>query len=1724
MAAKAVEIQKFERLDGRPVPLSWEYALHRALSDLYQFLPAQDQKILACFRAYMGEIGPFAITNYSIPKIPSGVYLEHPISTTLLSIRKSVQSEALMRLSAIMVCAALDPANSIGNGPKKLVKFAEKIRGVIGDPNSVLKLRLSEARSIPQLVQIVEKDLARPDYDPKDDFGKLWKSWLRDTITRWMRGSADHLRLGLESGSLLPALDAPALPVLTVNLPDSDDGTEITSYLVEETPAKEEEPSARARYSRAKLGMMTRTSEGDLLANPSQKLPEPLIIRSVAATITAARSALQTKSLSGAEPFIALGLLIATGLREIELSDIVWGDKADESNLVLDQAFPMLYRRVCRPPNAAKADHIPETWLDTTSEYFGFPIPPTLYAMIKELAGLAGPSNGQPVFGILTAAISPPYQLREVIKSLVPEAAIGSGRFRLIMASKLAHQFGPEIPQVIMADTFSLSAAPAYYGSIAKDRVFQFVANIQKVWFGEVCTPKLSSKKYIGSRITLNDEGARKWPESLQKSHNSLARSKHSTDIALLSDQRNRLAAALVSATGHRPTNQIGSIDLDQVIPEYGLIILRDKQSDMLRSTRIAATGKLWLSDLRCYLDRLVNIVNSEPDTPLGKHALAILRSEAPIFSLPDSDGEIKAFNAASLRATMPVELQSNDNFYRHRLNQYLQKIGLDPELRHFQMGWVVSPANALADLSPLAAADLGRLIGPSIDEMLIKDGWYAPSKRITAWNWQGIPLRVDKDWDSVVRDHEQDHKKNIQTLIEKLREERKAIAEKVMPRMVAAFAIHFPKLMISQDKFELVPAPGYENQRNHEMLSEHYGLICDQVRQNDSNPADSSEAVVARDLLYRLIKKARNAGLVVGPLPSRIFFSPKDQPSPFPPGLGLAVRQAEAFKALVIQRAGLKGANESSVLALLSVLAFSPYRNFQAAKAAVQGAKRIVIGQNSNGILRLPAKFEKQEVQMVFGGIAAVLLGKLTASQKTLNPPSEERISSWLAKHCKRLFDENTPLRSHSAQLESILRMAGRLELSGSERLAMLEHDVLSTVPTYRSLADDDNWPVQTSIQELASENDNLIETYDKSDSKLNVVEPEHIRTHSGYRRLTYLLNPVTRSPNDKNLSDGHRGWREKLNKDLERYIIEFGERSNLGVLAGFVRRRLLDGGDHRKKLSHSTLYKELTYFGSALLGLMGKKSLLNLNGSGFQEVYLALLHGKPVASRAHVYENLRLFHKYLMRIHDVAAVSFDTIAEFAGPRVNRSDMGLLTIAETRAALKQLHNDLNEEVLRAETSPSILRLCNLRIVMFYILEASGMRPGSVHGLTLGDIHLIDYGQDFIHIHKTGEYGQAKSQASVGFFPLVGELWEEGREWVIRYIENEKSLLSGLKWWTIPLFAESLGSRIRFSQSYLTQRFDQLVKWASNEKNARTYWLRKNRITSKHRIAISRNRPMARDVYNAISSSGQAGITVALTNYISDPKVVMSHNLRDSNSVSRETMLQVSSMPAAVLDMAWARNRGKGYEDKAQPILSRMDLKVSSKPEERLTPPPPLKRPKQLLPIHIDSYARAQQHFGVRSEAILRSGISDVQADLLDIAARKLLTFRGLTPWKLPEMKIHKAVLKSARELHGTKSFFKLLETMPSDDLVLLSEAWVRQSHIHKRFSADVILILDNQALQNSAIRLLEQFSSLKLSIDSEEGEVVLKRSVTTSRELGHSSAFEWVLVIIWIFKNSMHS
>ena len=134
-----------------------------------------------------------------------------------------------------------------------------------------------------------------------------------------------------------------------------------------------------------------------------------------------------------------------------------------------------------------------------------------------------------------------------------------------------------------MSDTFGMSAIPAYYSSIPEADLATFIAGIQSRRFGEHVSVNTQQTGFVGSRLVLTEPAAKIWPRMLHEALKSASRRSQGWADEWRA-QRNHLAAALCACTGHRPEDALGRIFLGDVIPEYGLIILQDKQVDALRA------------------------------------------------------------------------------------------------------------------------------------------------------------------------------------------------------------------------------------------------------------------------------------------------------------------------------------------------------------------------------------------------------------------------------------------------------------------------------------------------------------------------------------------------------------------------------------------------------------------------------------------------------------------------------------------------------------------------------------------------------------------------------------------------------------------------------------------------------------------------------------------------------------------------------------------------------------------------------------------------------------------------------------------------------------------------------------------------------------------------------------------------------------------------------------
>ena len=1745
------------RLDGEGLTPAMSASALRALDRLWQSCPDEDRGLLRPLADFLyserAGLDLIRASGSNAQISPTGMVDAYPVLTMLLVVDRERTFPGLERLASIAVARAFE----VTSGPERrqVELLCQIIRGAAGDSASVLRLILKDAASILKMLHAMPAPSEIGGKDGHQGFAKAWEGWIRPCIERWLLGEPTVLRQGLRPRQLTGSLED---PTVTLGLaPEAAPDEEPSIEIVVVPPAPYEGAvSSTIVVAKARAAAFSRASQGDLCAPAVQFAPSGVVRALVEPAMQFARAAVARGDIDEGEPLLALLLAGATGIRESDLPQLVWASAVEEGVPAIDPDRPVLYRPVMRPPNAVRPGPELDGLLMPVEEAMAWPLPPSLHALLLSLRpasgatpgarsgpGRAGSVKAPPVLPTGASFARAPYRLREVIKRVAPDAGLSAGQIRQALASALAEEFGPEVVQMIFGDSFSMSPGPSYYMATPAAPVAARIARQQADWFGEPVEAPVTDA-WFGSRLALRPEAARLWPERLRERSRSVAhRRGPDAPFEVWAAKRDHLAAALLAVTGARPSQWLGILDLDQVVPEYGILLIRDKAADLLRETRVVATGRRWLSALREYLDGLAEIAAGSLSEPAARLAAAILRSEAPLFSVVDGSGRVDELGLAAIKASMPEPLRGVPNHTRHRLNQALVGKGVSPELRHCQMGWVVMPAHTLADLSHWSARDFGREMAGVLDEVMLDDGWFPASQRILQWSWRGVPERPLLDWQAIATREAARHEADLRKLRGRLREAWQELEPGVVQRLAEAVARYLPSLELKTGKrLHLVHASGLSGIPPVALSPEHYELLCDHVKAGDVRPGDALESIIARVLLRRIILASNVAtsprGVVSGPKPGRPFFSETSVPSPFLPGLGLAVRQAEAFRAALLARAEQQRANDQGPLTAWIVAAFSATRHPDQVLAAVAAASRLQRPASRSDLIRIPAVLDtsaapggnpRQALPMVFGGLPALALAQRAMKAPTARAPSTEQMGAWAASVLQLPFALSGDASEAANVLMALLQAVGRLELSGPERMMLMGDASIAPVRVERSLARDDAWPART--LEVSAEPEPVVGAiYESQPVAEDEAPPSGMsrEARAGYARLTKLLDPeafwavvgegsgrvrrATRKTDDEDMRD----WRRKLSQELDALMQRHGPTSNLGLLAGFVQHRLHHGGKRKAGLAHATLGSDLTRFSSDLLAVAGTERILDWGDDAYEEHYLAVLMAKPETARKQAFDGLMVFHAYLTVVHLAPEIETVALRRAAGPRSHHGAPGMATPIEVEHVHRVLRQDLEEERARLGAPPESVRLLALRHLMFALLEASGARPSSVYGLTVGDLVLLGPGQDYILIRTTGSFGRAKSAASLGYVPLEGPLWAAIREDVVAWMATERRLLGDLPLARAPLFADRPGSRRRFDRKMIQRRIDALMKWATSDSKARTYWLRKNRVTARHEAVASEPLPAARAVYAALRSSGHASIDTPMAHYISDPGVIYSHDVHGGLSVPRAAILDLTGMSGAQLDMAWQRAGGPDAPKRLQVVLDRLKADPTETPAERLTSPPPLGKPRELSLRNIADFARAMASEPTRELAILRAGLTNQQADALDAAALRLAKAKNKTPWAYPGIRHRGIVMAVPRAMAGTEKLYALLDQEPSEELVVLAEAWWGQPFNAKVQGGRMILELTEPRVSEAAYWLLDQ-TKLNLSIEVIGAVEALIITADVFPARSHGAVVQWIFSLICI-------
>lgn len=137
----------------------------------------------------------------------------------------------------------------------------------------------------------------------------------------------------------------------------------------------------------------------------------------------AGRDALERGDLAHAEARFALALLIATGLREIDLAGLCRGALDSAADAVLLADVPALSLRIRRLPNGVVPPSSMQPLLKRSLQRLHWPIPALVHDGLRRSHGAVGPTQGGPV---LPFAVQGEYRLRSLVTELIPELQLGA--------------------------------------------------------------------------------------------------------------------------------------------------------------------------------------------------------------------------------------------------------------------------------------------------------------------------------------------------------------------------------------------------------------------------------------------------------------------------------------------------------------------------------------------------------------------------------------------------------------------------------------------------------------------------------------------------------------------------------------------------------------------------------------------------------------------------------------------------------------------------------------------------------------------------------------------------------------------------------------------------------------------------------------------------------------------------------------------------------------------------------------------------------------------------------------------------------------------------------------------------------------------------------------------------------------------------------------------------
>ena len=634
---------------------------------------------------------------------------------------------------------------------------------------------------------------------------------------------------------------------------------------------------------------MSRQSSPDLLRPAEGILPQGIRECSWHLAVRDADVALNVGDISEAACKLATILSIEAGLAAREVVEVGFGSVTVSKIPVIDLAAKALRRAEILPPGYFLPDSHDDRWLATGGDVI-FPLSAECCALAQRLVDARTRRFGSDLPSSLLSDGVEPSQLRAAVRS----------EHRLVLAVHLADEIGVDAAQRAFGDTFGLSTAPMFYGTYhAQDIVRVLLSANHFAHPDQTSAPwSRAADHWLGSRVRPTHTPYRDVWTKLQGT-TKRPRGRPSTLSSTLEwrHRRNRLAVHFLLATGHRPSNAVSRLTLHDFLPRHALAVVSDKVADPAHATRLVCTGWRFVGELESFVIELQRICRSDGPAEARRLASEILRGEAPLFSVP-VDGATETVDIRALLADLDPLWGFRPNLHRHGLCQFLLRQKIDPELRFFQMGWLLHEHHATSASAPFPPTRLGVDLAEVVDRWLDECEWLGGAVPIHPADL--IPSCPLVDWDSRRAAVAKAAREQVDGIRAQIKEAGRALKRQIWRNIQEVAAQTLPDFDASgdADRPSFVPRGGVANTPESPLVITQHQVGRLLAPFQDARYTPAERRVAARLVRKALLRGAKSRGIRVF-VPTVPVLSAHRVQSPFLPGAGLALAQMDALHAM---------------------------------------------------------------------------------------------------------------------------------------------------------------------------------------------------------------------------------------------------------------------------------------------------------------------------------------------------------------------------------------------------------------------------------------------------------------------------------------------------------------------------------------------------------------------------------------------------------------------------------------------------------------------------------------------------------------------------------------------------------------------------------------------------------------------------------------------------------